>query len=145
MARLRADLGGIELAEAFLAEMAHTTEDGYARAEYLKALDEIETERRARALDRARLEFWRRRGRDIDAVEDLLAGPAPVLHELPPAHPVFEGFRWVIDPKKGEIVSSFYGSRYELHMQASERQRQQEWRARDWAAEPAARRPGGAS
>jgi hypothetical protein len=138
VARLRADAGGIELAAAFLAELARNTEDGYARAEYEKALDEIETERRARALDQARLEFWRRRGRDIESVEELVAGPRPVLRGLPPAHPVFQGFRWLLDPESGEIVSSFYGSRYEPHLQVHERRRQQEWREKDWAAE----RPG---
>ncbi len=145
VARLRADAGGIELAEAFLTQMARSTEDGYARAAYLKALDEIETERRARGLDQARLEFWRRRGRDIESVEELLAGPAPVLAELPSAHPIFAGFRWQIDPRSGEIVSSFYGSRYELHLQEAERRRQAEWRVRDWSGGSEALPPGGTS
>jgi hypothetical protein len=136
VARLRADAGGIEVAEAFLIELVRSTEDGYARAAYLKALDEIETERRARSLDRARLAFWRRRGRDIETVEELLSGPRPILAQLPPAHPVFPGFRWQLDPQSGEIVSSFYGSRYQLHLQEAERRRQEEWRARDWAAPP---------
>jgi hypothetical protein len=138
VARLRADAGGLEVAEAFLAELARSTEDGFARAEYEKALDEIETERRARALDEARLEFWRRRGRDIESVGELVAGPAPILRGLPPAHPVFPGFRWVLHPESGEIVSSFYGARYEPHLQQHERRRQQEWRERDWEAEHAA-------
>ena len=53
-------------------------EDKYKRAEYLKALDEIQIEERARFLDAARAEYWRRNGRDIERVADLLAGPDPM-------------------------------------------------------------------
>ena len=67
------------------------------RAEYLKALDEIETERRARYLDAAREEYWRRHGRDIESVEDLRRGPEPIVPQLPAAHPQFDFFEWVLD------------------------------------------------
>ena len=55
--RLRADSGDLETAELFLQELIRTAPDEYARAEYWKAHDEIETERRARILDRARAVF----------------------------------------------------------------------------------------
>ncbi len=130
VARLRADAGGIELAARFLADLVRTTDDGYEKAEYSKALDEIETERRARFLDAARTEYWRRNGRDLERVEDLLRGPEPVLPGLPPAHPHFAGWEWVLDRESGEIVSSFYGSRYELHFHPRDVARREEWRAR---------------
>ncbi len=128
VARLRSGRGGLEAAEALLARMARETEDGYARAEYLKALDSIETERRARFLDRARKEFRRRNGRDIRSVDELARGPHAVVRSLPPAHPHFDDFHWEIDAKSGQIVSSFYGSRYELHVHPQDRARQERWR-----------------
>ncbi len=125
VARLRAQSQGLETAAAFLRELARNAPDGYARAEYEKALDEIETERRARFLDAARAEYRRRRGRDIGAVADLLRGPDPVLRRLPPEP---HGWEWVLHPEDGEIVSSYYGSRYELHIHPLERQRRARWR-----------------
>ncbi len=129
VAKLRADAGSLDAAEALLAGLVNTTPDEYAKARYLKSLDEILTERRARQLDAARLEFWRRQGRDLVRVEDLLAGPAPVLKTLPPAHPHFPDFVWVLDSETGQITSSFYGSRYRLYNHKTdaarlERQRQ---------------------
>jgi hypothetical protein len=56
VAKLRLERDGLETAATFLAGLAADTEDGYARAEYLKALDEVATERRARRLDAARAE-----------------------------------------------------------------------------------------
>ena len=128
VARLRLNEGGLEMAAGFLVELARTASDEYARAEYLKALDEIETERRARVLDGAREEYWRRHGEDIREVRDLLRGPAPILAQLPPAHPQFDFPVWRIDEKSGQIVSSFYGSRYRLHLTAHDAERRERWR-----------------
>ena len=135
MARLRADADGLDTAAALLQELVANAEDPFAKAEYEKGLDEIETERRARFLDQARAEYQRRNGRDIERVEDLLAGADPVLRELPPE---LHDWEWVIDEESGRIVSSWYGSRYEplLHP-AVEKEREQR-RARPRPA----RRPG---
>jgi hypothetical protein len=130
VAKLRADAGSLDAAEALLVGLVNTTADEYAKARYLKSLDEIATERRARSLDAARLEYWKRTGHDLARVEDLLAGPAPVLRTLPPPHPHFADFRWILDPETGHITSSFYGSRYRLYHHKTdaarlERQRKQ--------------------
>ncbi len=129
-AKLRTEREGLETAATFLTRLAAEAEDEYARAEYLKDLDEVDTERRARLLDRAREEYQRRHGRDIERVADLLAGSRPVLRALPPAHPQFEGFRWEIDGETGEIVSSFYRARYRTFETASDRARRELWRSR---------------
>lgn len=133
VAKMRAGSDGLETSASFLASLAANTEDEYARAEYLKALDEVETERMARVLDRARAEYRRRNGRDITRVEDLLLGASPVLRTLPPAHPQLQPFRWVLDPEAGEIVSSFYERRYEPQVQVSDRQRRERWRSQQEA------------
>ena len=114
VAKLRAGSGSLGSAESLLVGLVDTTADEYAKARYLKSLDEIETERRARSLDQARLEYWRRHGHDIQRVEDLLRAPDPVLRQLPPAHPHFPGFTWTLDADTGQITSTFYGSRYRL-------------------------------
>jgi hypothetical protein len=129
VARLRSERGGLETAAAFLQEMVRGADDGYARAEYEKALDEIQVERAARYLDAARAEYRRRFGRDISRVEDLTARPDPVLPFLPPAHPHLEGWSWVLDEESGEIVSSFYGSRYHLHAHPADLERRNRWKA----------------
>jgi hypothetical protein len=108
--------------------MVESTEDEYKRAEYLKALDEIQIEERARFLDEARAEYWRRNRRDIERVSDLLAGPDPILQQLPRAQLYLDGFEWILDPETGQIVSSYYRSRYQLHEVASDRARRQRWR-----------------
>ena len=77
------------------------------------------------ALDGARAEYWKRNGHDIQKVSDLLAGPHPVLKQLPRAQPYLEGFEWVLDPETHEIVSSFYKIRYRLHETETDRQRRQ--------------------
>ncbi len=128
-ARLRMNEGGLEMAADFLAEFARTTSDEFTRVEYLKALDEVETERRARELDAAREEYWRRHGEDIRDVQDLLRGPAPILTQLPPAHPHFDFPVWRIDEKSGQIVSSFYQSRYHLHRADHDEERRERWRS----------------
>ncbi len=126
--RLRSEQGGLELAEQALLRLLRETDDEYARAEYAKALDEIETERRARLLDAARYRFHERRGRDIESVSELLQGPKPRLSKLPPAHPIFPGFEWRLDPESREIESSFYNSRYQLHLHPLDRKRREQWR-----------------
>jgi hypothetical protein len=128
VAKLRLGPGGLDTTEVFVAQLARDTDDEYKRAEYLKELDEIAVERRARVLDAARAEYRRRNGRDIATVEDLAHGPRRVLSTLPPAHPHFEGFSWQVDAKSGAIVSSFYGSRYELHVHPFDRARRESWR-----------------
>jgi hypothetical protein len=127
VAKMRAGRDGLETSANFLVSLAANTEDEFERAEYLKALDEIETERRARLLDEAREEFRRRNGRDVERVEDLLLGERPVLRALPPAHPHFNDFRWELDPRTGKIVSSYYESRYEPQIQTRDQQRREEW------------------
>jgi hypothetical protein len=67
-------------------------------------------------------------------VEDLLRGPAPVLRQLPPAHPHFPGFGWMLDPETDQITSSFYGSRYRLFDHARDAQRLDRWRSRGGGA-----------
>jgi hypothetical protein len=129
VARLRAQRGDLETAAAFLLEMAQQSDDPYARAGYQKALDEVLTERAARRLDAARARYWRRHGRDIERVTDLLAGQDPVLRRLPPAHPHFAAdFEWQLDPDSGQIVSSFYRTRYGLHVHPLDRERRERWR-----------------
>jgi hypothetical protein len=128
IARLRLNHGGLEMAAGFLSELARNAQDEYARAEYLKALDEIETERRARYLDAAREEYWRRHGEDIESVEDLHRGPDPIVPQLPAAHPQFDFSRWTLDETSGQIVSSYYGKRYELHTTPRDDARRERWR-----------------
>jgi len=110
--RLRGQTEGLEVAQAMLMELYRGTENEHARAEYAKALEEIETERRARKLDTARESYRRRHGRDIEAVSDLVAGPDPVLDALPEE---LHGWEWKIHEVTGEIVSSYYDARYEVH------------------------------
>ncbi len=129
VARLRAEVRGIDIAASFLADLARNTEDEFERASLLKALDEVETERRARVLDAARAEYSSLNGRDIERVEDLLSGTDPVLGALPGAHPHFADWEWVIDRETGLIVSSFYGSRYELHFHPLDKERRDRFRS----------------
>lgn len=126
--RLRADGGDLDTAAHFLEALIQDAPDEYARAEYLKAHDEIETERRARYLDRARVAFWERNGRDIRDPAELWSGPHRVIERAPPAHPNFRGFKWILDPKTNEIVSSFYRSRYRLHITESDAALRERWR-----------------
>jgi tetratricopeptide (TPR) repeat protein len=139
VARLRATGSDLETSALFLETLIREAPDEYARAEYLKAYDEIATERRARQLDAARVLFWRRHGRDIRSAEELWRGPLRVLRAAPPPHPHFPGFHWEIDPETQEITSSFYGTRYRLHIHDQDRELRARWRA-DLAAEGEARR-----
>ena len=125
---MRSKQGGLQVAAAFLVQMIESTEDQYKKAEYLKALDEIQVEERARFLDDARVEYWRRNGRDIEQVSDLLAEPNPVLQRLPRAQLYLDGFEWILDPENGQIVSSYYRIRYQLHESQADRSRKQRWR-----------------
>ena len=128
VAKLRQQSGGLEKAGVFLEGLAGSTQDPYARAEYLKALDEVATERNARLLDRARVLFVERTGRDIERVGELVDPPMPVLRRLPPAHPHFADFGWELSEETGEIVSAFYGARYRPHEHEIDRQRRERWR-----------------
>ena len=114
VARLRAVDGDLEAAAGFLQALIDQNEDPYKRAEYEKALDEIETERRARFLDAARKTYRERNGRDVAEVEDLVRGPGAVLKALPEE---LHGWQWTLDPASGAIVSSFYGRRYQMNFQ----------------------------
>jgi hypothetical protein len=129
VARLRSDAAGgeIEAAAAFLGELLRQTEDPFARAEYEKALDEIEAERRARLLDAAREEFRRRHGRDIARVEDLVQLQPPVLRALPPEP---HGWELTLDPKSGQIVSSYIRHRYQVRIDGTNQKRLERFRAR---------------
>jgi len=133
VARLRASAGGLEVAEAFLHEMIRTSEDERAVEGFREALAEITTERLARRLDRARERYRERHGRDIGAVEDLVAGPRPVLETLPPEP---RGAGWALDEETGEIVSTHYGRRYEPNESAAQytRERLRKQARRDGAS-----------
>jgi len=124
VARLRLESDGLDATEMFLQELLRSAQNGFARAEYEKALDEVETERLARLLDEARAEYRKRNGRDIQRLEDLLAGPSPVLSQLP-AEP--NGWEWELDPA-GRIVSSYYRARYVVHRSPFEdEERRKRW------------------
>jgi len=127
-ARLRSEKDGLEAGAAYLAELLRQTEDPHQRAAYEKALDEIETERRARVLDAAREVYRTRHGKDIEAVEDLARGPDPVLRELPAD---LQGWGWVLDPKTGQIESAYYGARYQLNIHPTDQKRLDEWSRRE--------------
>ena len=124
VARLRSESAGLDVAEAFLRELWESTSDPRARADYEKALDEITTERRARILDAARALYQKRRGRDIERVEDLVRGPSPVLRELPEEP---HGWEWELGDD-GRIVSTYLGHRYEPLVAHGTRERMREWR-----------------
>jgi hypothetical protein len=120
VARLRSEAGGgeIEAAATFLGELLRQTDDPFEKAEYEKALDEIEAERRARVLDAAREEFQRRHGRDLERVDDLVRVPPPVLRALPPEP---HGWEWTLDAESGQIVSSYVGHRYQVRIDGTNR------------------------
>jgi hypothetical protein len=126
--RLQADGGDLESAAYFLQNLIRNTPDEFARAEYLKAHDEIETERLARYLDEARAAYWERHGEDITTPADLWSGSRAVIQAAPPPHPHFPGFAWDIDEETKEIISTFYGQRYRLYVHASELGFRRKWR-----------------
>lgn len=136
VARLRSEAEDLDAAAMFLHEMVQRAPDELSRSEYQSALDEIEIERAARFLDRARQAHQDLYGGDIERVEDLLVGEHPILRALPPAEPssvpmeMRRGSRWEIDPSTGRIQSTYYGHRYEVNFHPLERKRREEWRAR---------------
>jgi tetratricopeptide (TPR) repeat protein len=129
VARLRSQAGGgeLEAAASFLNELLHQNPDPYVKAEYEKALDEIETERRARMLDAARQEFERRHHRDIRSVEELVRVHPPVLRALPPEP---HGWEWNLDPKSGQIVSSWVRHRYSVRIDETNQRMLERFHAR---------------
>lgn len=110
--RLRSQTGGLSVAEAMLRELHANAPGEKAKAEYAKALDEIATEKIARKLDKAREAYQARHGRDIERVEDLVAGPDPILRKLPRE---LHDWEWILHEHTGEIVSSYYKARYQVH------------------------------
>jgi tetratricopeptide (TPR) repeat protein len=126
VARLKSAEAGLEVAEAFLRELLRNELDPKAQAQFEEALDEIATERLARVLDAARSEYVERHGRDVASVEDLVAGPDPILRALPPEP---HGGGWAVDPTTGQIVSAVVGHRYEPKLDPVNRERAERWRA----------------
>lgn len=120
VARLKGDHGGLELAESFLHGLLLEAQSEGEREQYEKALVEIATERVARSLDAARVRYRELRGRDIEKVEDLVRGSAPVLAALP-RDP--SGGGWMLEPYTGEIVSDALRHRYEAKIDAVNRKR----------------------
>ncbi len=118
VARLKGQDQGLDVPAAFLRELIARAPDGYARAHYERALDEIETERRARVLDRAREAFRERHGRDIEDVAELVSVAPPILRKLPEEP---HGADWKIDDR-GVIVSSKLRYRYRPKIDASNRE-----------------------
>lgn len=121
VARLKSEQGDIEVAEIFLRQLLESTTDEAQRSKLEAGLDEIEIEYKARYLDRARDAYKSLSGRDIRWVGDLIRGPHRVLETLPSPEPdaipesLRRGAVWKIN-KKGQIVSSYLGSRYEVHL-----------------------------
>ena len=122
LARLRSQDGeaGLEVAAAYLHELAAEYPEGVIPEPLEDAIAEVETERRARRLDRAREVYVERRGRDIETPVDLLHGPDPILAALPPLP---DGASWILAEPGGEIVSSRYGRRYRPHFADGRRTR----------------------
>jgi hypothetical protein len=124
LARLRAETGGLEIAEAYLLELVKQTDDAQRRRQYELAVLEIEIERRARVLDAARAAYRERTGHDIARVEDLVQGPDAVLRALPDLP---DGSEWILDPASNEIVSSLLRRRYLVYIHPSDQARREAW------------------
>lgn len=124
VARLKGNQGGLDAAAAFLSEILRSAPPEERKA-YEAALQEIETERRARFLDEARAEYVRRHRRDIERVEDLVSGG--VLRALPTD--AFEG-GWMISKETGQIVSVRLRYRYDVKIDATNRLELEKFRAR---------------
>jgi len=133
VARLRSETADIDVSEVFLRELVRGTQDEASRAGYEAALDEIEIEKKARHLDRARKQFETLHGRDIMNVRELVEGPLAVVHELPNPEPeslprsLGRGSVWELDFETDTIVSTYYGDRYRLHFAPWERAKAIEW------------------
>jgi tetratricopeptide (TPR) repeat protein len=134
VARLKSQHGDVDVAEVFLRELLRSALDEEARAKVQGALDEIEIEYKARHLDQARAAHRALFGRDIEAVEDLVRGEHRVLEKLPSPEPealppsLARGSIWQIDPETDRIISSYIGSRYEVHYSPADRARLRAWR-----------------
>ncbi len=144
VARLRSETADIDVAETFLRELVQSAADPVAREGYLAGLDEIEIEKKARFLDRARDAFNTLHGRDIMAVDELASGPNPILSGFPSPEPeslppgLTRDSVWKLDFESDEIISTYYGHRYQLHYANWERAK-----AERWAAERERRARGG--
>ncbi|MAI25993.1 MAG: hypothetical protein ACJZ7Z_05080 [Myxococcota bacterium] len=131
--RLRAESGGLDVAQALLSEMVRDTQTEEALSGYLEALGEIEVERHARDLDSAREAFVETYGRDIESMDELAAFFDPILNRLPRAQPSRVGIElggesnWVIDPESNQIVSDYYGRRYRVNFASDRAHRIEEW------------------
>jgi tetratricopeptide (TPR) repeat protein len=136
VARLRAEGADLDAAEVFLRELLRNAPDEYAQAEYQGALDEIEVERQARFLDRARRAYRELSGEDISHPMDLLHGPHAVLSSLPSPEPsslppsLRRGSEWILDAESDRFVSSYYGHRYQLSFHPLDEERMRRWRQR---------------
>lgn len=134
VARLKSQSADLEVAEVFLRELLQRTGEEDARARLQAGLDEIEIERKARFLDRAREAFRERAGRDLERVAELAQGPHRVIERLPSPEPdampasLRGRARWEIDAESGRIVSSYLGKRYEVHYAANDRKRMEAWK-----------------
>ena len=126
VARLKSQRGDIDVAEVFLRQLLETTSDETEIAKIESALDEVEIEYKARHLDRARVAYVRLSGRDIGSVGDLIREPWRVLEKLPNPEPeslppsLSRGSIWDFDDA-GRIVSTYYGTRYEVHYSGHDR------------------------
>jgi hypothetical protein len=132
-ARLKSESADLDVASVFLQELLRGTQGEAARESYRSALDEIEVEQRARQLEAARVRFRELEGRDIEAVDELTRGAKPLVGELPSPEPsslpasLRRGSEWIVDPSNNQIVSTYYGRRYQLHVPASDRERAEGW------------------
>jgi hypothetical protein len=113
VARLRAEGGDLDAAEGFLRALLQNAPDDRHRDQYRRALEEVETERLARMLDRARQLYQLQNGHDIASVQDLVRAPDGVMAALPLGP---HGAPWELGAT-GEIVSSYYGHRYRVQIQ----------------------------
>lgn len=124
VARLRSESADIDVSEVFLSQLIESTDDEAKKAAYQSALDEIEVEHKARFLDRARAAYVKLAGHDVERVEDLTNGATRVIEKLPRPFPdslpaaAARQAEWVIG-KDGRVVSTYYGTRYEVHYSAS--------------------------
>lgn len=126
VARLKSEQGDIDVAAVFLRQLMQETDDEAEIARLASALDEIEIESKARHLDRARAAFRQLVGRDIESVDELVRPPHRMLEKLPNPEPdalpepLRRGSRWILD-REGRIVSTYLGSRYEVHYASGRR------------------------
>jgi len=133
VARLRAETADIDVAETLLWELIRNTDDELVKEGYMAALDEIEIEKKARFLDRAREAFNRLNGRDIMSVDELVIGPHPMLEKLPNPEPeslptaLRRGSVWRLDLESDDIVSTYYDRRYRVHYASHARAKAERW------------------